>query len=789
MEPTTVVENIKKSKLDKIAYYSLLISVFLVPLAFLTTPYLAIDVAKTFVIVISTIISMVCYGLIVLKEKKIHAPPKYIFWTSVLMAVSLIVSSLTSIHIEKSLFGPGFEIGTASFLLALFLAGWSSYEAVRRHSERVLSVYTAAIVSFLIIFLIHLIRLFYPSFLASSSVFASLTSTLLGKWYDLAIYAVTISLISVSALLTLPLSKKIGLFTKIIAVVSILTAIYVNHYYTWLAAVIASAIFLATMFVNSHKGGRGFSGVLARISWLPAILLIVSIVFTWSGGKIVGKFIEKTGTQYSELSLPWQMTIDVAAGGFKNYPVFGIGPNHFSQAFMTYKPAGFNLTNAWTAEFNNGFGLVPTYITSQGLVGLILWILFFVFIGIVYGRSLRKLPEDHNARFTILSSTLASTFLWIVAILYVPSHALFFLTFVMTGIALASCVKNGHARDYVISPESGSAAKILFPSLTTGAVIVSIIWALVAVKQTTALAYFSKGVKSISSGQNFDAADKAFRTALSLDKSDVYWQAISENARLKASYLISTATSSSPTLLTTITNTIDTGTSAANKAIEFDKTNYYNYVSLARIAQVAASLKLEKGYDNAVKAYTDAISRNPLNPALYVALAQLQASNNNLDQALQTLGAALQVKNNYLDAVFLVSQIHAAKGNLPDAITAAQVAIQLNPGNALLHFQHGLLQYNAKNYSAAEEALAKAVEIQKDYANAKYFLGLSEVRLGNNEKALTLFQDLAQSNPDNTEVAFILNNLRAGRSPFTNAQPPISTPEKRPALPVKEKTN
>ncbi len=136
----------------------------------------------------------------------------------------------------------------------------------------------------------------------------------------------------------------------------------------------------------------------------------------------------------------------------------------------------------------------------------------------------------------------------------------------------------------------------------------------------------------------------------------------------------------------------------------------------------------------------------------------------------------------------MLSQVTAAQGNLKDAIIAAQVATELNPQQSILFFQLGLLHYNNKDYVAAAKALETALTLQLDYANAQYFLGLSYVRLNNISGAIEQFNKLAQSNPDNQEVAFILSNLRAGRSPFADAKPPVTpTPEKRSSLPIKEK--
>ena len=52
------------------------------------------------------------------------------------------------------------------------------------------------------------------------------------------------------------------------------------------------------------------------------------------------------------------------------------------------------------------------------------------------------------------------------------------------------------------------------------------------------------------------------------------------------------------------------------------------------------------------------------------------------------------------------------------------------------------------------------------------------------------FEELAKTNAENAEVNFILENLREGKSPFADAQPPIDAkPEKRKTLPVTEKAD
>lgn len=792
--PTQIMNNVdqiekKNGRLERIAYYILLVTIILAPIVFVPTPYLALDIAKSIVIVVGILASAICYGFIVFKERSINLPPKSISWISILLVLSLMISSFLSIHIAKSFFGQGFEIGTVGFVALLFVAGLVSFEAVRREPKRVSLIYRSLLIVFCIVFLFQGLRLIFgPTFL-SMSVFLDSTSSILGKWYDLSAFALIVMMISSIALITLNNSNRSRIGYIVTGILSFLTIYLINHSIAWMGAFIAFlAISIALWRANKHSAGQvGNKSFFAHISWLPLVIVIVSLLLLWQGNNVAKPVIESTNTQYVELSLPWQMTVDVASGAIKNYPWFGIGPNHFAQAFMAYKPLGFNLSNAWSIEFGNGFGFVPTLIVAQGGVGAVLWILFFVFLGIIATRILKRLPDNPESRFVTLSSCGSMIMLWIVALIYVPSHVTMLFALVMTGICLANAVHTGILRPVKIVPRDSKTIKMIFSIVIIALMIVALLWGLIYISKAISLSYFASGIKEINTTQDSVTADKLFRRAISLNPSDIYYQALAENNRIQANQIISIATTSTPEIVNKLSNVINAGIEAARSAIAYDPTNYYNYVSEARVSSVATQVKMTNAYENTVAAYTNAIRLNPLNPSLYVNLAQVQAGENKLDDALATIGQALQVKNNYLDAVFLLSQIQATQGNLKDAIISANVATQINPQNPLLFFQLGLLAYNDKNYTLAAQALEEAIKLQPVYANAQYFLGLSYVRLNKTTEAVTVFEELKKANPDNEELSFILENLYAGKSPFTDAQPPVtSTPEKRQSLPVKE---
>lgn len=783
----------RSSRLESTAFYILLVTIILAPLAFLSTPYISLDAVKTVLIAAGTLISAILYGVVMYKERSLTLPPRSITWTSILLVISVVISSLMSVHMSKSFFGQGFELTAGSFLLVLMVAALGAFVAAYRKSERIPLIYLSMAVPFIILAILHAARLLIgPSFI-SLGILPTVTATLVGTWYDLASYALVIVFMAVPALMFLRIGARVRVIYWILLIVALVGAFLINSVTVWtVAALVMLALTIYASAIRPRSTVGGIARIWKRLAWLPLVLFIISGVLALWGGSIAGPVITSLDAQYTTLSLPWQLTLDVDAGVLKDSPLFGAGPNQFGQAYVTHKPPVINTTYVWSAEFNYAFSLLATFVATQGIVGTVLWLLFLIFLGILLVRGLRHTSDDPQMAFAVTASTFVAIFLWVMQLFSVPSHTMLFYTYIATGLAIASIVKVGVATACTIAPRTSGRSKALSIVLVV-LVAVGVVWTVVYIKNAVALAHFGSGIKSLTAKNDAAAADKSFARAYALDRSDVYLRARAEAGISEANRLIGTVRADAPAstsqaILTQVFDTINTSIAYAQSAVAYDPTNYYNHVSEARVSEAAASVRMDKAYDNAVSAYTRAIQRNPLNPALYLSLARLHASQNKLDEATRTLGAALQVKNNYLEAIFLLSQVTAAQGNLRDAIIAAQVATQLNPRNPVLFFQLGILQYNNKDYAAAAKALETAIGLQSDYANAQYFLGLSYARLNDLAKATEQFSNLAVTNPENQEVAFILANLQSGKSPFADAKPPVTpAPEKRTSLPIKEK--
>ena len=189
-----------------------------------------------------------------------------------------------------------------------------------------------------------------------------------------------------------------------------------------------------------------------------------------------------------------------------------------------------------------------------------------------------------------------------------------------------------------------------------------------------------------------------------------------------------------PELVKKVNTLIEEAVGFARSAISIDNTNYYNYLAEARVSELALSFQIPNAYDNLRQSYINAIFYNPWNPSLYLSLAKIEVNQGKTNDAINYIGNALQLKQNYVDAIY----------------------------------ELGLIYYNNKNYENSAQAFSRAIEINPQYANARYFLGLSLARLNKTLEAIEQFSIIQKTNPDNQEIGQILTILKTGKTIFAD---------------------
>ena len=470
-------------------------------------------------------------------------------------------------------------------------------------------------------------------------------------------------------------------------------------------------------------------------------------------------------------------------------PVFGVGPNQFTKEWLLTKPAAVNATIFWNTDFNYGVGYIPTAGVTAGILGLIAWVVFLVLFLLAGFRSIFFTSGDPFGRFLTIATFFVSVYLWTFSVFYVPSIVIVALTYFFSGLFIASLMAGTSTNDFEISfagnPRKGFFAVLILIVFLVGAVALTAVYS----EKFLAFVNFQKGVLAYNANGDVPATEAYLTKAVSMDETPLYDRFMSQLDLIKMNDLLSKNQNNltSDTFKTQFQSIFGDALKYAKQATLLNSSDYQNWISLGQVYDAVVPLKISGAYDSALNYYNEALKRNPQSPSIYLILSRLELANGNTKNATDDINKAIAEKPDYTDAIFLLSQIEVTQGNLDAATASVEKISLLTPNDPTVFFQLGLLRYNQKDYAKAIDALERAVSLVPNYSNAMYFLGLSYYQVGRTGDALTVFTNVATLNPGNTDVAAILANLKAGKAPFANAKPPVSTPEKRPTPPIQDK--
>jgi len=690
--------------------------------------------------------------------------------------------------------------GVVYILFASFLTLLTAYSF--QNKERVLYAYLGFFASFTLVSLFQFLRIALGPEALSFGVFSESSANILGSWNDVSIFFGLSVLLSLITFEMLELNRLFKTLVLIVFIVSLAFLAIINFSTIWwVLALFALVFFLYVVSFGRFSRSKEFAHdmtldgsepknrpTLRKVSFGSLALLIISLSFIFFGATLGEKISTTLKISSVEVRPSWGTTLSVASESLKTNPLFGSGPNNFASVWMNHKPVGINETIFWNTDFSYGIGLIPSFVVTTGVVGTIAWI-FFLFVFMWIGlRSIFQPISDLFSRYLITSSFMVSFFLWVMAIVYVPGITIVSLAFFFTGLFAASLYREKMLKEVTLSlsnhPKLSFVSVLLLVVLLLGGVSLGYL----VVQKSVAFAYFQKGIFSAQKDNNIDVAEMYIVKAIDIRKEDAFYRALSEVNLVRVDQALYKKDVTPEFIREQFQINTANAIENARKATEIAPYNYLNWISLARVyaALVPAPFSIPGAYENAKKTYEEAVKNNPTNPSIPLLLARLEVSKGDLKAAQNYVVEAISLKSNYAEAHFLNAQIEVTQGNIAKAIPALETTLILSPNNPGLFFQLGILKYNDRNWTGAVEAFRKAVELVPEYANARYFLGLSLERIGDRSGAIIQFEQLMKTNPNNQEVALILSNLKIGKGPFDGVEPPLDNrPEKRNTLPIK----
>lgn len=757
-------------------------------LFFVSPQFLPFEYSKMLVFIVCAVLAIVGAGVILIRRGSIALPSWQYVVAVPLLWLALLVSVIGRPGAGALFWGQGFEIVSAVALMVLTLLTLvTAFEF--RSIKKIELVHKIALWVGAALAAFHISRLLFGVRFLSFGLFSDVVSNTIGGWNEVGIFFGAIVVIVVSWLALKPVSRRTQWLLWALLVASLCLLVAVNFPPAWYAVGVA----MLAVGVYSWSTTR-------RLPYLAGVVIVIGILCAnpFFGGTISQIVRSSLSISFIDVRPSWSGTFDVARGAFSTNPIRGVGPSSFATAWELYRP-DVNMTNFWSVPFSSGVGFVSTSVVETGLLGLVAWLVWLC--GVLAAvwllwRSRSRLvasdtdPEAQRVSGVVVAAVVTALYLWMMIVLYVPSLPLLAATFVSYGLAYAALGAVGAVsyREYVYGRTRmfQIASVIIIGAL----MLFSIVAAVVTVKHVVAQIYFSRATQEFAVQGNTEAGRASLARALAWGENDAHRRAQAEVDLASLNAIVSAITSEKDITddkRQEIQNALQSAVMSARAAESVGPRNFLNTISVARVYEFMVSLGVENSYETALDAYARALTQSPRNPLIYLSLARLEIAHKDLAKARDYTTRALELKPNYIDAMFLLSQIDVTQGNLPSAIDATEKLALINPSDPGIFFRLGLLRYEEKSYTNAVLAFEKALALAADYANARYFLGLSYYNVGRPSDARAQFEVLVKTNPDNEEVGFILDNLKAGRAPFEKVQPPLDNkPAKRSTPPVKE---
>jgi tetratricopeptide (TPR) repeat protein len=776
MPPQNSVATSRKTSLDIVSIWALVVTVALSLFLFIPNSSLPLVTIKTFILAAGTLITLALYILARLGRGNLILPPSLLLIALWLPVIAYALSATFSgVTFSNALWGTALEPDTLGFMLCATVLGTLSALVLRRPEQYQNFLRSGAYAFGAIVLLQTLIVLggqvmpntINPgfSFVGSLSDMASIVG------FGIIAVLITLRFLELSSRTSraLVISGGFGLF--LLATV--------NSQIVWvLVALVSLGLFVEAVM---RRRGRVSDNDLddsmvveeapietagTHSLTLPLAVLAISLFFL-IGGTLGSALSTTLRTNEIKVSPSWQSTFSVIRQAYSTAPVFGSGPSSFGAEWLKFRDTSLNSTLFWNLDFYSGIGFIPTSFVTTGIVGLLAWLAFMgLFIVLGLRMLLRYTPQDPLTRYAAIMGFIGSVYLFTIAIFDVPNAVVLALAFVFAGLFVSTMRFSTKGKQWgVIFARSPRIGFVIVFSLTI-LLLSSVVVAYTLAEHTIATAKLTTASTALSSG-NLDAADAAAQSSISFAPSSLAYQVQAGVALARLNTIAGSSTIEKAVAQQAYQENLSAGINAALTATKLDSTNYQNWIALGNLYAQAVPLAVKGSYESAKTAYKKAQELNPTNPQIPYILAQLDIANKDTAAAEANLKEAIALKQDYTVAIFLLSQLQVRDGNIKDALASALAAAYFTPRNQNILFQVGILYAAQGDFVNAQTALEAAVSVDPKFANARYFLAAIHAKQGDLPGAVTQMQAISDISSENaTAVASQLASLKTGKNPF-----------------------
>jgi len=777
--------------LDKVIQKLIYVLVFLIPLWFLPVTVNAIEFNKQILLVLLVVITLILWLVKILNQGEMQWRSNAINVALGVFVVVYVLATIFSLRPYNSLVGwsthlSGSLINILSFV-ALYILIVNNIKGLK-DTFKLLLVFLA---SAGLVSLIGFIQI-WGGFLFPWSFTKTAAFNTVGTINSLGIFAATV-LVLVTAMLFVIKRNELKIFLLLLALLNFLLLLSLNYWVLWLVLISGMAIVLIFGLMKVVKLAEGITWIAA-----PIIFLAIALIFMFFRPTFPLKPNLPT-----EVGLSYRGGLEIIKQIVKNKPVLGTGPENFVIDYSQYKPVVINQTAFWNVRFVNPPAQIYAIVSDLGILGLISFLAIIILFIVGAIRYLVRTTEDgDNALKRFLQiGIFGSLFAMIVGMFLYPQS----LTLMFTFWFLFSVFLSGSSllkeKVFNLRKSQGFLLAASFSFVLVIIVMVGFIY--IQGTRFVAELNYKKGLDLVQiDGKIDEGINKLIKATVINPYEDRTYAVLSQLFALKMTRDVNlegaTAQERANLVQVDAINAINSAVRATTLAPK-DSSNW-----LIRGQVYRQVVGIINGADQwAESSFAESIKLEPSNPftltewgRLYSGEASLLASqaqtdknakatmNDFLNKALEKFNQAIEVKSDYAPAHFESAVVFDRQGKLNEAIARMETYRQLLPRDSGTAFQLGVLYYRAQKYDLAKGEFIRAIVLDDNYSNARYFLGLLYDRGGDKESAIDQFDRILQLNPDNQQVKQILANLRAGLPAL--GSPELGPPKQPAEIPIEQ---
>lgn len=409
-------------------------------------------------------------------------------------------------------------------------------------------------------------------------------------------------------------------------------------------SILSAAIFLAILLPIGVEHIRGRHSMQKR-----AIFGVCLAIITLTLVASVGALFTSAKIVLPGFGVSWV----VATEALKNNAVLGVGPGNYLSAFSRFLPLSYNLTDLWATRFANGQDFFLTMITENGLLGA-------AAIGVLVYAAITMFRKSRGHDGMFYAASLVG--LIVLLALYPVTPTIVIVLFILMAIN-----SKGHSVHFGVEGEEGpSYLRIPMAIIWIPTFLLLGFLSLKLVSFVSAEYNFNTALNFLAKNQgkeSYDTMQKSINTAPYVDRYHLTYAQLNLALANAVAQKKDLTTDDRNTIGQLVQQSIREAKSAV--ALNPDRAAYWE--TLASIYK--SVIPLAKDADQfAVQSYSQAISLDPTNPNLRVALGGIFYSAKRYDDAIDIYKLAVVAHPKHANSRYNLAIAYREAGQTDKAI-------------------------------------------------------------------------------------------------------------------------